>query len=71
MTNVTKIIISVFGRVENIVGKKESACTSTFSFPHNVFKRLFSQTCQKVSLCGNGLNLASMVVEVECQPGTH
>ena len=36
-------------RVENIV-------TSNFSFSHSVFKRLVSQGCQKVSLCGNGLN---------------
>ena len=54
--NVTKMIISVFDRVENIVGKGEIACTSNFSFSHNVFKRLLSQVRQKVSLCGNGLN---------------
>ena len=30
--------------------------TSNFSFFHSVFKRLVSQGCQKVSLCGNGLN---------------
>ena len=53
--NVTKVMISVFDRVKNIVGKKEIACTSNFSFSHNVFKRLLSQTRQKVSLCGNGL----------------
>ena len=35
--NVTKMIISVFDRVEKIVGKGESACTSNFSFSHNVF----------------------------------
>ena len=32
------MIISVFDRVENIVGKGEIACTSNFSFSHNVFK---------------------------------
>ena len=53
--NVTKMIISVFDRVENIVGKGEIACTSNFFFSHNVFKRLLSQICQKLSLCGNGL----------------
>ena len=53
--NVTKMIISVFDRVENIVGKGEIACTSYFSFSHNVFKRPVSQGRQKVSLCGNGL----------------
>ena len=35
--NVTKMIISVFDRVENIVGKGEIACKSNFSFSHNVF----------------------------------
>ena len=57
-SNVTKMIISVFDRVENIVGKEEIACTSNFSFSHNVFKRVLSLTCQKVSLCGNGLTLS-------------
>ena len=38
--NETKMIISVFNRGENIVGKGEIACTSNFSFSHNVFKRL-------------------------------
>ena len=31
--DVTKMIISVFDTVENIVGKREIACTSNFSFP--------------------------------------
>ena len=52
------MIISVFDREENIVGKGEIACTSNFSFSHNVFKRLLSQRRQKVSLCGNGLTLS-------------
>ena len=38
--NITKLIISVFDKVKNIVGKGEIACTSNFSFSHNVFKRL-------------------------------
>ena len=46
--NVTKMIISVFDRGENIVKKGEIVCTSNFSFSHNVFKRPLSQTCQKV-----------------------
>ena len=53
------MVISVFEIVENIVGKGEIACTSNFSFSHNVFKRLLSQMRQKVSLCGNGLILIS------------
>ena len=40
--NVTKLIISVCDRIENIVGKGEIACTSNFSFAHNVLKRLLS-----------------------------
>ena len=55
--NITKMIISVFDREENIVGKGEIACTSNFSFSYNVFKRLLSQTRQKESMCGNGLNI--------------
>ena len=49
------MIISVFNREKNIVGKGEIACTSNFSFPHYVFKRLLSQIHHKVSFCGNGL----------------
>ena len=56
------MIISVFDIGENIVGKGEIACTSNFSFSHNVFKRLLSQTRQKVSLCGNGLILLAQAV---------
>ena len=54
------MIISVFDRVENIVGKGKIACTSNVSFSHNVFKRLLSQTGQKVSLCGSGLKQTSV-----------
>ena len=35
--------------------KEKLLVTSNFSFSHSVFKRLVSQGCQKVSLCGNGL----------------
>ena len=50
------MIISVFGRVENIVGKrKKMLVTSIFSFSPNVLKRLLFHTRQKVSLCGNGI----------------
>ena len=35
--NVSKMIIFVFDRVENILGKGEIACTSNFSFSHIVF----------------------------------
>ena len=56
--NVTKLVISVFDRVENIVGTREIACICNFSFSHIVFKRLLSQTRQKVSLCGDGSTLS-------------
>ena len=35
--------------------KEKLLITSNFSFFHSVFKRLISQGCQKVLLCGNGL----------------
>ena len=35
----------------------KNGCYENFSFSHSVFKRLFSQGHQKVSLCGNGLSL--------------
>ena len=61
---VTKMIISVFDRVENIVGKGKIASTSTFFFSYNVCKRLLSQTRQKVSLCGHGLiELSTILVK--------
>ena len=41
-TNVNQVMISVFGRVENIVEKQKILVTRSFSFSHNVFKRLFS-----------------------------
>ena len=59
---VTKMIISFFDRVENIVGKGEIACISNFSISHNVFIRLLSQSRQMVSLCGNGLRRNNMWV---------
>ena len=46
--NATKMVISVFDRVENIMGKGEIACTSNFSFSHNVFKR--AKRCCRVGM---------------------
>ena len=37
--NATKMIIYVFDRVENIVGKGEIACTSNFSFSPQRFQK--------------------------------
>ena len=56
--NVTKMTTSVFDRVEDTVGKGEIACTSNFSFFHNVLKRLLYQRRQKALLCGDGLTLS-------------
>ena len=57
-------MISVFDRVEKIVGKGEIACASNFFFSHSVFKRLLSQTRQKVSLCGNELKPSFLVDDI-------
>ena len=50
-----------FKRVEKTVGKGEIARDEQFllfpQFFFFFFKRLVSQGCQKVSLCGNGLTL--------------
>ena len=50
------MIISVFDRVENIVGKGENAGYQHFLLSHNVLKKPLSQTRQRVSLFGYGLN---------------
>ena len=41
--------------------------TSNFSFSHSVFKRLVSQGCQKVSLCGNGLKRYNKITNLSLQ----
>ena len=40
-SNVAKMTISLFDRVENTVGKGENANTSIFSFSHCVFQSFF------------------------------
>ena len=50
------MIISVFDGVEN----KQFL----LHFTHNVFKRLLSQTCQKVLLYGKGLNYECLTFDV-------
>ena len=52
--NVTKMIIPVFYRLENVVEKGEIACTSNFSFSHNVFKRLFPRCVKRCHCVGTG-----------------
>ena len=54
MTNFDKMIISVFDRVENIVGKGDTGFQH-FSFSHSVFKRFLSQGGSKTRLCGTDL----------------
>ena len=42
-------------RVKALWEKEKLLVMSNFSFSHSVFKRLVSQGCQKMSLCGKGL----------------
>ena len=42
--------------------KEKLLVTSNFSFSDSAFKRLVSQGRQKVSLCGNGLNVVLTAV---------
>ena len=55
------MIISVFDRVENIVGKGENAGHQHFLLFPQCFEKAFFQTCQQVSLCGNGLSVKSLI----------
>ena len=50
------MIISVFDRAENIVGKGENAGYQHFLLVPQCFKRLLSHKSHNVSLSGNGLN---------------
>ena len=52
--NVTKMIISVFDRLENIVGKGEIACTSNFSFSTMFSKGLFPRLVKRCHCVGLG-----------------
>ena len=45
--NVTKMIISVCDRVDNIVGKGEIACTSNVSFSHMFSKAFFPRPIKR------------------------
>ena len=51
--NVRKMI-SVFDRVENIVGKGEIACTSNFSFPTMFLKGFFPRCVKRCHCVGMG-----------------
>ena len=52
--NITKMIISVFDKVENIVGKGEIACTSNFSFPTMFSKGFFPRGVKRCHCMGMG-----------------
>ena len=38
--------------------------TSIFLFSHNVFRRLFPPVRQKSSLCGNGLTVKPLMLDI-------
>ena len=57
ISNLTKMAESCPNGKKTLWGKEKLLVTSNFSFSHSVFKRLVSQGRQKVSLCGNGLNI--------------
>ena len=44
-SNIAKMTISLFDRVENTVRQGENAATSIFSFSHRVFQSLLLQGC--------------------------
>ena len=54
--NVTHMMIFVFDRVENIVGKGKKCWRLIFSFSHNVFKRLFFLGSLKSQKCVGNVN---------------
>ena len=57
ISNLTKMVESYPSGKKTLWEKEKLLVTSNFSFSHSVFKSLVSQGRQKVSLCGNGLNL--------------
>ena len=59
--NVTEKLKFVVERVENIVEKGENAGYQYFSFSHNVFKRLLSQSRENPGLFGKDLNYFSSI----------
>ena len=70
--NVTKMIISAFDRVENIVGKGEIACTSNFllvqaisAFPTMFSKRFFPRGVKRCHCVGIGEKKLSFCRELK------
>ena len=55
--NVAKMMISLFDKVQNTVGKKDNAGDQHFFlFPHTVFQSFLLQSRSKSGLCSKGLN---------------
>ena len=77
ISNLTKMAKSYGNLLKTLWENEKLLVTSNFSFSLSVFKRLVSQGCQKVLLCGNGLtkkfhvfkslieggNLANLVIQ--------
>ena len=58
------MLISLFDRVENIIGKGENAGYQHFLLSPQCFQKLFPQSRLKSGLCGkdlNKLNLSQMI----------
>ena len=56
------MMISVFDKVENIVGKGEKAGYYYFSFIHNAFEKLLSGSCKNQGLFGKGLTFSTQAL---------
>ena len=64
ISNLTKMAESYPNGRKTLWEKEKLFFTSNFSFTHSVFKRLLSEGRQKVSLCGNELNMSQFSVFV-------
>ena len=65
------MIIPVFDSVENILGKGEIACTSNFSFSHNVFKRVSFPDPSKGVIVWELVNYGSLLSILSINEMTH
>ena len=64
-----KMMIFVFDRIVNVVGKVKMLATSIVSFSHNVFKSLITQGHLKSGLCGKKLT-NSLIQHFESIPNS-
>ena len=67
MSNLTKMAEIYPNGLKTLWEKEKLLVSSNFSFSHSVFERLVSQGRQKVSLCGNGLNVSAKGIDT-CRP---